>query len=97
MSLVGASFKRGIGRPQKYKTADERRRARNEQSNGSKKRGKMHAHHVSANHQPEPETLAEMQRAMAAERTLSQIHFGDPLPGRSELDKRKEGHVATDL
>lgn len=37
---------------------------------------------------PDPETLAERDRAMAAPQTLTAIVAGDPLPGRSALDRR---------
>jgi hypothetical protein len=33
--------------------------------------------------------LAERERAYSAARTPNQIHLGDPLPGRSALDRRR--------
>jgi len=40
---------------------------------------------------PPEEVIAERDYAIAAPRSLSAIAFGDPLPGRSALDRRGEG------
>ena len=40
---------------------------------------------------PPEEVIAERDHAIAAPRSLSAIAFGDPLPGRSALDRRGAG------
>ena len=40
---------------------------------------------------PPEDVIAERDHAIAAPRSLSAIAFGDPLPGRSALDRRGEG------
>ncbi len=41
--------------------------------------------------QPPDHVIAERDRVMAAPREMSAIAFGDPLPGRSALDRRNGG------
>ena len=41
---------------------------------------------------PPEDVLAERDRALARERSLTAIVFGDPLPGRSALDWRRAEH-----
>ena len=45
---------------------------------------------VAYSRQPPDHVIAERDAAIAAPRELSAVAFGDPLPGRSALDRRGE-------
>lgn len=46
-------------------------------------------HYVECRSQPSPDALAERARAFSRQRSLTAEFCGDPLPGRSALDKRE--------
>jgi hypothetical protein len=53
------------------------------------RRTNIRIHSSGPRHDPPTQAaLDERERAYAGEQTFSQMHFGDPLPGRSALDKR---------
>lgn len=62
--------------------ADYMRRMRGTGTNGVMRQGKRGA-------RPNKTTTDELDRRLAVVPTLSQRYFGDPLPGRSVLDKMR--------
>lgn len=75
--------------PKKYFTAAERRIAGRAKQVAYAKlhyTGQFHGH-VHKAPEPTPAAAIERDRALAAPRSLSQELFGDPLFGRSALDK----------
>lgn len=89
------------GRLPKYSDDEQRRIAKREQTRRSKLRKKIEAgtyrqrlsgrerHYVWGSPDVTAEMLAERDRVFEQEWSLSQIYFGDPLPGRSALDQRE--------
>jgi hypothetical protein len=45
---------------------------------------------IQVSNRPTPEQIAERDARFSKDRTISQLIMGDPLPGQSALDKRKQ-------
>lgn len=54
-------------------------------------RGTGSGGHLDQRVEPTPEAVAERDRALSAPRTIEMCVFGDPLPGRSYLDRMRAG------
>lgn len=95
--LVGtrwATFAAKRGRRREYQTKEERaaflrKESREFYRRKAKAAGTTSDAHIVMTHQPPPpEVLAERDAAMWRPTTLTALVFGDPLPGRSALDRR---------
>lgn len=82
-----------VGRLPKYSDDEQRRIAKRERNRVRKRLGRRYKsknerHYVWGSPDASVEMLAERDRVFEQEWSLSQIYFGDPLPGRSALDQR---------
>lgn len=83
-----------VGRLPKYSDDEQRRIAKRERDRARKRLGRRYQsrnerHYVWGSPDVTAEMLAERDRVFEQEWSLSQIYFGDPLPGRSALDQRE--------
>jgi len=76
--------------PKKYFTLEQRRVARRvkQARYAENYKGQAHGHTMKAE-EPEPETMMELAFALAAPRSTTQEFCGDPLHGRSALDRMR--------
>jgi hypothetical protein len=81
-----------MGRPRQIFTIEQRRAAGRAKQKRYAENYKGMAHgHIMAIPKPTLEMMTERDFALGAPRTLSQHFFGDPLHGRSALDRMRVG------